>query len=210
MPSFKISAAILATALFSLSSAQQQYAIDPNSVPISTRNSWCQSQIASCPLICLQYPGSSSTTEANDCDATDLTFDCICGNGLSPNASEFSQTIPFFECQEYGNQCVAGCGGDSTCQAACRDNNPCGAQNPTRVNLTSTSSTMSSTTLPAGATSGTAGVVFTGLGGSAATQTASSSSDTKKSNAQSAIDLGRTYGLITVFVGLFAGFALVM
>jgi len=209
MPSFKISAAILATALFSIT-GQAQYSIDPNSVPLSTRSQWCQSQITSCPLLCLQLPGASGTTSANDCDATTLTFDCVCGNGQSPNASEYSQTIPYFECQEYGDQCVTACNGDSTCQAACRDDNPCGAQNPTRVNVTSTSSAMSSTTLPAGASSGTAGVVFTGLGGAVATQTSSSSSDTKKSNAQAALDLGRSYGLIAVFTGLFAGFALVM
>lgn len=68
---------------------------------------------------------------------------------------------------------------------------------------------MSSTTLPAGASSGTAGVVFTGLGGAASTSTSTSSSSTK-SNAQAALDLGRSYGLIAVFSGLFAGFALVM
>lgn len=209
MPSFKISAAILATALLSTTTGQAQFNIDPSSVPISTRTAWCQSQLTSCPLLCLQLPGESSTTESNTCDATTLDFTCICGNGLSPNASQFSQTIPFFECQQFGNQCVAACNGDSTCQAACRDDNLCGAQDPTRVNTTS-SSAMPSTTLPAGASSGTAGVVFTGLGGAAATQTSSSSSDSNKSSAERALDLGRSYGLVAVFSGLFVGFALVM
>jgi len=208
MPSFKISAVIMAT-LLSISGAQQ-YNIDPDTIPLATRASWCTSQIASCPLICLQYPGASATTTANDCDATTLAFDCVCSNGLSPNASEYSQTIPYFQCQAYGTQCVDSCGGDSTCQAACRDNNPCGAQSPTRINATSTSSSLSSSTLPAGASSGTAGVIYTGLGGAVATQSPSSGSDTKKSNAQTALDLGRSYGLIAVFTGLFAGFALVM
>jgi len=211
MPSFKISAAILATALFALSSAQQQYSIDPNSVPLATRSSWCQSQIATCPLICLQSPGASGTTSANDCDATTLAFECVCGNGLTPNATVFSLTIPYFICEAFGTQCVAGCAGDTTCQSACRQDNLCGAQNPTRGNVsTVTSSAVSSTTLPAGATSGTAGVVFNGLGGAAATQTSSSSSDSQKSNAQAALDIGRSYGLVAVFTGLFAGFALVM
>ena len=85
-----------------------------------------------------------------------------------------------------------------------------------RIQLESTSHRLplpfrlSSTTLPAGASSGSAGVVYTGLGGAVATQTGSSSSDTKKSNAQAALDLGRSYGLIAVFSGLFAGFALIM
>jgi hypothetical protein len=73
----------------------------------------------------------------------------------------------------------------------------------------------STTTLPAGATSGTAGIVYTGLGGGAvATPTGNSGSgsgsDTKKNGSQMALDLGRSYGLAVVFAGLFAGFALVM
>jgi len=217
MPSFKISAALLATAILSFSArAQYTYYIDPNSVPLSTRTSWCQSQIASCPLLCLQLSGQSSTTSANDCDPNTLTFDCVCGNGLAPNAANYSQTIPYFECTEYGNQCVTACNGNTNCQSACRDDHPCGAQSPTRINATSTtSSSAASSTLPAGASSGTAGVVFTGLGGGAgavatATPTAASSGDSKKSGSQAALDLGRSYGFAVVFAGLFAGFALVM
>jgi len=213
MPSFKLSAAVVATAIFSMS-AQAQYAIDPNSVPISTRTSWCQSQLASCPLLCLQNPGSTdSTTTANDCDPQSLTYDCVCGNGLTPSLANYSQTIPYFECTEFANQCVAACNGATSCQSSCRANNPCGAQNPTRINTTSSSSMASTATLPAGATSGTAGVVFTGLGGGAApTQTGSSGSggDSKKNGSQTVMDLGRSYGLAVIFAGLFAGFALVM
>jgi hypothetical protein len=68
---------------------------------------------------------------------------------------------------------------------------------------------MASTTLPAGATTGAGGVVYTGLGGgSAATTTASTSN--KKSGSRAALDVGRNYGLAVLFGGLFAGFALVM
>ncbi|KAH6669422.1 hypothetical protein B0J14DRAFT_119058 [Halenospora varia] len=209
MPSFKLALAVLATALFSISArAQSQYYIDPNSVPLNQRQSWCQTQQVSCPLLCLQTPGASSTTKANTCDPKTLTFSCICGNGLSPNASEFSQTLPYFICTQYGTQCVAACNGNTACQSACRDDHPCGAQNPTRVNSTSSSSVMASTTLAAGASSGTAGVVYTGLGGAAATTTAAASGN--KSGAQAALDMGRSYGLAVIFAGLFAGFALIM
>lgn len=73
----------------------------------------------------------------------------------------------------------------------------------------------SSSTLPAGATSGAAGVVYTGLGGgSIATPTGStggdSGSDSKKNGSEMALDLGRSYGLAVIFAGLFAGFALVI
>jgi len=49
--------------------------------------------------------------------------------------------------------------------------------------------------------------VFTGLGGAAATTTSASG---KKSDAQSVLDMGRSYGLAVVFTGIFTGFALVM
>jgi hypothetical protein len=67
---------------------------------------------------------------------------------------------------------------------------------------------MASTTLPAGATTGAGGVVYTGLGGGAAATATGTSS--KKSGAQAALDLGRNYGLAVIFGGIFAGFALVM
>jgi len=195
MLSFKISAAVIATALFS---AQAQYTINPDSVPLATRTSWCQSQLSSCPLLCLQLPGNSSTTEVNYCDPTTLTYSCICGNGLQPNASEYSETLPYFICTEYDTQCVAACG-DAACASACRDDNPCGAQNPPRVNTTSTSSTQTAT-----ATATTSGAVYTGLGG------ATSTSASTKSGSQGPLDLGRGYGLAFVFTGIFVGFAWIM
>jgi hypothetical protein len=67
---------------------------------------------------------------------------------------------------------------------------------------------MSTTGLPAGATSGAGGVVFTGLGGGAVATAAAGKS--KEGGAMTALDLGRSYGLAVVFAGLFAGFALVL
>jgi len=201
MPSFKLSAAVLATTLLSIP-AQAQYNINPDSVPLATRQSWCVSQVDSCPLLCDQLPGSAAATKSNTCDPDTLAYTCICGNGQSPNASQYSQTIPYFECVEYGSQCVTACNGDSACGYACRADNLCGAQNPTRVNTT-TSSAMPSTTA---GDSPTGGVVYTGLGGGAV----ATGSPGSKSGSQAVLDLGRSYGLLAVFTCLFAGFALVM
>lgn len=49
-----------------------------------------------------------------------LTYTCVCDNGVSPNITQYSQTLPFFVCQEWGNQCVANCNGDNTCADSCR------------------------------------------------------------------------------------------
>ena len=90
--------------------------------------------MSSCPLICEQYkPGG---TEINDCDPETLTYGCLCENGLQPNVSEYSLTIPYFTCTEWGNQCVTRCDGDARCASSCREDHPCGALNPTRANKT--------------------------------------------------------------------------
>ncbi len=78
MPSIKTSAAVLATALFSMSVRSQAiYTIDPNSVPLATRQGWCQSQQTACPLLCLQLSGTDATTSANDCDAVSNIYPLV-------------------------------------------------------------------------------------------------------------------------------------
>jgi hypothetical protein len=211
---FKTSLAVAATSLMYMSAnAQVQYNIDPNSVSLPIRQGWCSQQKATCPFLCLQLgPGASSATTANTCDPATLNYSCICGNGLTPNATEYSQTLPYFICTQYGTTCVAGCGGVNTCQSACREDHPCGALDPSPPNASLTSTTASSSaTATAGdnaaASTNAAGTVYNGLGGAAATPTSSSDN---KSGAQSALDVGRSYGLATVFAGIFAGFAFVM
>ncbi|KAI6990351.1 hypothetical protein KC360_g8773 [Hortaea werneckii] len=160
-------------------SAQQTYAIDPDSVDDSTKQTWCTNQQTQCPLICTQTtPSHSADTLTNTCDATSLTYACICANGLSPNISEYSQTLPYYICQEWTNQCVANCApADNACASSCRDDHPCGALNPTRVNTSTVSSTMSRTTTGGGTKATTTGggdTVYTGFGGDSAAAATSS------------------------------------
>ncbi|KAI0837481.1 hypothetical protein F5Y06DRAFT_270527 [Hypoxylon sp. FL0890] len=152
---------ILAAAVV-LVSVRADYVIDPNSVSLTNRDAWCQSETSTCPLICQQT--SPGTTLVNDCDPTTLTYGCVCGDNKQPNVSEYSLTLPYFVCQEWGNQCVKNCGQDNTCAAACRDDHPCGALNPTRVN--STSSTSSPTATSSGAQASDSNAIYTGLAGS--------------------------------------------
>ncbi|KAG7005931.1 hypothetical protein G7Y79_00017g043130 [Physcia stellaris] len=176
--------------------------IDPDSVSIATRNTWCVNQKATCPLLCLQTKGATGGTEENSCDPETLNFVCVCDNGQSPNASEYSETIPYFECTEFNTQCANNCAGNSGCVSACRTSHPCGAQNPTRVN-TSTISTMAATATGASKTSGSA--VYTGYGSSS-----TAPSDSTGSNAARAvaIGLGRTYGTALVLSVVFGGFVM--
>ncbi|GAD94151.1 conserved hypothetical protein [Paecilomyces variotii No. 5] len=189
---------LLLSSVAGLGAAQS---IDPNSVPIDTRDQWCESQQTSCPLICLQLPGASSEPRDNSCNAKTLTYSCVCSNGMQPNSSEYSQTLPYFICTEYNNQCVNNCNGDSSCQSACRDDHPCGAQSPKRYNITTTSATSN----PTASASGTGGdVVYTGFG-------SASTGSAKKGDASTfALEIGQVYGLFGLAAGFLGGFALLL
>lgn len=183
--------------------------IDPSTVDIATRDKWCDAQKASCPLLCLQIPGASAVPSSNDCTPSSLAFSCVCSNGQQPNASQYSQTIPYFECTESNNQCADNCATNSACVTACRTSHPCGAQDPVRVN-TSTISTMAATSSATGssaaATSG-GSAVYTGFGSSS---TSSSKADNSNKAQTIAIGIGRTYGLVLVLAGVFGGFTLML
>lgn len=158
---------------------------------------WCQQQTTQCPLICLQGKDvSSDAPTSNTCDPEALAYSCICSNGKSPNMTEYSQTLPYFVCTEWGTQCVNGCGQDSTCQTACRVKHPCGAQGPARVN-TSTISTMTATASPTGS-----GVLYTGLSSSPQAQDSGASSKV--------LHIGQAYGGIVLAATLFGSLALLV
>lgn len=115
-----------------------------------------------------------------------LKYSCVCSNGQSPNASEYTETIPFFLCTEQNTQCVNDCTqNNSSCQDKCRSSNPCGAQNPRPPNKTATTAASTTSTLPP----------FTG-----------EASD-EGGAIKPMIDLKPVYGLSIVLGGFFAGFA---
>ncbi|KAK3329373.1 hypothetical protein B0H66DRAFT_596958 [Apodospora peruviana] len=192
------------TSLLALASAivvTADYWIDPSSVSLGDRMVWCRDQTSACPIICQQVaPGPILV---NNCEPETLMYGCLCSNGLQPNMSEYSMTIPYHTCQTWGTQCVKDCGSDSACQSSCREDHPCGAQNPTRVNSTS------STTMPATASASASGTkVYTGLAGETTDDSSSSNNDNK--SAASALQFGQAYGLVVVMASLFAGFAIMV
>ncbi|KAH6657768.1 hypothetical protein BKA67DRAFT_656011 [Truncatella angustata] len=191
---------VLAAVTLLASAVRADYYIDPDSVSLSTRNSWCQQELTTCPIICKQTtPG---TTLINTCDPKTLTYGCLCGNNLQPNVSEYSLTLPYFTCTEWGTQCVKACGSDNGCSSDCRQDHPCGAQNPTKVNVTSTSSA-GSTATGSSTASGTGAAIYTGLDGSGATATSSPNSG---SNLE-AFNIG---GLLALAASVALGFGIML
>jgi len=192
MPSFKSAALAVAAAL--VATVQADYYINPDSVSASLRSTWCANELTTCPLICQQTPPGNTLT--NTCDTATLTYGCLCGNGLQPNVSEYSLTLPFFVCQEWGNQCVTACGiYNNQCASDCRQNHPCGALSPTRLNST-TPSTMS-------ATASATNQVYTGLAGGGS----SSSQQQQHGNLAPTLDAGGAFGFVVIMGGLVAGVA---
>ncbi|CAI4218636.1 unnamed protein product [Parascedosporium putredinis] len=185
MPSFRSTSLAVAAAFVAIANAD--YFIEPDSVPLSTRKAWCLDEKRICPIICRLVDDRPAMV--NDCDPEALTYGCICGNGQQPNISEYTLTLPYFTCTEYGNQCVLACGQNNECSRACREDNPCGAQDPAPPNKT-TSTTSSTAT----STKSADDEVITNLG--------------QDSGAAQAADLARHFGLAVVLGGFFAGFAL--
>ncbi|KAJ5974342.1 hypothetical protein N7481_011552 [Penicillium waksmanii] len=164
--------------------------IDINSVAQATRDYWCSSQKAACPLICLQLPGATGSPVDNTCDADTLSYSCVCSNNVSPNASEYSQTMPYYICTEANTECVNKCT-TSACAAACRSDHPCGAQDPKRVNVTTTTTSAAATT-------------------STATSSAVNTNEATGAATRYALEMGHIYGTFILISGFIAGFAILL
>lgn len=119
---------------------------------------------------------------------------------MSPNLTEFTQTLPFNICQQWGVNCVKACKGDNTCANACTADHPCGAQSPYKGNATSTSSSPTSKPTSSDSDKPSSTIPITGFAG----QTGSSNSD----QPGAASSFGASYGLAITIVGLFASAAL--
>ncbi|KAH7156547.1 hypothetical protein EDB81DRAFT_394387 [Dactylonectria macrodidyma] len=207
MPSIR--STILAVAATFVAVAHADYVIDPDSVPLSTRQSWCASEKYTCPIICQQF--GDGTTKVNECDPESLTYGCICSNNKQPNVSEYSLSLPYFVCQEWGNQCVDACN-NNACASSCREDHPCGALNPEKINSTSTA-TGTQVSATASATDD-ADTIYTDVvdGDDSDDDSSDSSSDSSSSSDKSgsavALEAGRKWGLAVVMGSMFVGFAL--
>lgn len=104
------------------------FAFDPKSVDIDTRDDWCKTAIATCSTLCSQY------TELNDCTKESLIFHCKCKYYDTPDPVDYTATIPTFKCQNLNDRCVAlhSDPGDETDLASCKSEieDNCGILDP--------------------------------------------------------------------------------
>jgi len=202
MQSFLLSALVASSTFLPAAFAQTYPPVNVSAIDINVRDSWCNDQVTSCKLLC---QNQNLGVASNDCYPDNLYFTCVCSNGVAPNITEYSQTIPYFECTISVQNCVGNCNGDSTCQSACTANKHCGASNPKRVNITSTSTSASS-----GQTSATASSsIVIGSNGFAQTGTATPTGNSGSSGAARLIEAGSVYGMGLLIAGMALGVALV-
>lgn len=141
---FSAAAVVVLTSLLGSVSAQTYYSPNPDDIDLGTKQTWCSNQISACGLLCLDQKSGGGFT--NDCDPETLQFQCICADNTVPNATEYTQTIPYFLCTYTVENCVQNCGQyDPTCAENCRTGRVCGATNPSRVTSTKSGSSPATT-----------------------------------------------------------------
>ncbi|KAM3414950.1 hypothetical protein BST61_g10090 [Cercospora zeina] len=196
---FRTSLAVAFAALSALASAQNystsgNLTITASEIPSSLRASWCRGQTIACPQIC------GGRAETNECDSEQLTYDCSCPDGEPRNISDYTQTLPFFICEQWKTNCVLNHPDDRDGQAAC-ESVTCGTKNATEAEGGDSSSTASES--PTSTASSTAET-----GASQTTGTESSATPSQSEGA--AIHLAQNYGTGILVTGLLAVFGLAM
>jgi len=83
------------------------HSFDPSTVNGPTKTTWCSDQMATCTNICLD--GDGHQPSVNYCTPDTLAYDCVCSNGVSPNSTEYTQTIPYFACTADQQTCINNC-----------------------------------------------------------------------------------------------------
>ncbi|KAG0345225.1 hypothetical protein BG004_003862 [Podila humilis] len=110
-------------------------AFDPMSVDNNTKLTWCQNQVGFCTNVC-QEMTKGAETQQNQCDIQSLLYVCICEGNISPNASEYTYTIPYFQCVADNQACIKVCPqSDNACYSKCNEHN-CAAAFPKKYNQT--------------------------------------------------------------------------
>ncbi|KAI1096063.1 hypothetical protein F5B19DRAFT_217276 [Rostrohypoxylon terebratum] len=89
---FTTNVAVAALSALTLVSAQANsnstFTIDPSTVDISDRVSWCQGQSDSCGTLC-------GSVLNNSCSTDTLDFSCECQGGNYPDMNKFENTMPW-------------------------------------------------------------------------------------------------------------------
>ncbi|KAM0806664.1 hypothetical protein AB5N19_07001 [Seiridium cardinale] len=145
---------ILASATI-VSAGSSTFTIDPSSVSLSQRATWCTSEINVCGDVC--------TASQNSCDPSTLDYDCACSDGTTPDMNEYVNSLPYFICEQAYENCITDNAGNAAGQGNCTTSikDKCGTKNATDPTTSTTSRFQSVTTRTA--TNTPTGAVITSL-----------------------------------------------
>ncbi|CAF3481217.1 hypothetical protein SNK03_001360 [Fusarium graminearum] len=141
--------------------------IDPNSVDLTTRSSWCGAQQNTCDTLC------SDNTDKNNCNDDTLNWECTCSsNSSAPGLQYYTQTMPTFICENLFAQCISQTNtqsGSEECkkkiQSKCAEQSPpknlASDDDDTSSTATDTATATASATKTSSDASGTAAAVST-------------------------------------------------
>ncbi|KAG5746237.1 hypothetical protein H9Q69_008369 [Fusarium xylarioides] len=126
--------------------------IDPNSVDLATRSSWCGAQQNTCDALC------KDDTNDNKCTENDLKWECTCSsNSSTPGLQYYTQTMPTFICEELFSQCISQNTGSQSGQRECTSKieDKCAKQSPPKDVVSDDDDDISSTVTDTATTSAT-------------------------------------------------------
>jgi patatin-like phospholipase/acyl hydrolase len=132
---------------------------------------------------------------------------------MSPNVSDYEQTLPAYVCRTYVEQCVNAHPNDLEGITTCRDT-VCGNKTIDEASSSSSSSQSSSatgsSTRSGSGSSASQTASSTGNTGSASQTASQSASSTADSSAASALHMASNYGTGLLAVGILAAFGLAL
>lgn len=107
------------------------------------RNSWCVAEKSLCGQLC------TGATDSNNCDYTQLTWNCTCSsNHSSPALQYYENTIVWNICSTAKGMCMQQNAGDLSAQQNCNSTFVCGTANATLAAASASSSSSSTTSMP--------------------------------------------------------------
>lgn len=129
-----------------------------------------------------------------------LNYTCTCSDNSTPNISDYTQTVPFYVCDQWVANCVDNHPDDLTGQAGCRSVT-CGSQNVSEAETTTSSAAPDATT-SASSSSGTESPSTTTSSGAETSAT--------ESSAAMAVHVVENYGTGILFAAMMALFGLAL
>lgn len=128
-----------------------------------------------------------------------LSYVCTCTDGSTPNISDYSQTAPFFICEQWKANCVDNHPNDLNGITAC-NSVVCGMKNASSVEAAAQSSSSASASMTATRSASGSGTASPTKSGSAAST----------SSGSAAMVVAQNYGTGIVVTGLLAIFGLAL